>query len=433
LGTTAYCADRGRPQVSTVDTALQEELRQVYLGEIQAWLPAFLSGATVERLDPLAQVAELLALREHDLRAVLAVHLLLQEDVERFVTSLAAGLRRPATSSSRPRQSSRAIAGGIDWAATVRARATGSPLEGAFVTRPAVRLFDVPENRVLAWTVRELVRLSELASPVVSSSAGTGWMSRLLHVEDILGRARRTAWLRSLPATRPSAADVASLGASRSYFYKVLLANAAKVLRRFDSPSVADVTALLTSRWFEPSRDWQLFELAVLLRLHRAFDAAGTQRRVRPLGHTRGPFATFDLPDDVLVRLWYQSWPASSGPSEQLDAARRYSINTGGSRPDIVIEVQTKQRSAALLLELKATRSGEYLAAGLLQLLAYLRDRPTLFRDEPRVAWLVAPAAPSFVSAEPEQRQLWAVDADALAEQAVRTVRDLAASLKQMP
>ncbi len=197
--------------MSTVDTALQEELRQVYLAEIQAWLPAFLSSAAVERLDPLGQVAELLALSERDLRAVLAVHLILQDDVQRFVGDLTAGLRRPATSSSRPRQSSRAIAGGIDWAATVRARATGSPLEGAFVTRPAVRLFDVPENRVLAWTVRELARLSELASVATSSGGTAGWVSRLLSGEDVLGGARRTAWLRALPVQRPSTADVASL------------------------------------------------------------------------------------------------------------------------------------------------------------------------------------------------------------------------------
>jgi len=419
--------------VSTVDTALQEELRQVYLAEIQAWLPAFLSGATVERLEPLGQVAELLALSERDLRAVLAVHLLLQDGVERFVGNLAAGLRGPATSSSRPRQSSRAVAGGIDWAATVRARATGSPLEGAFVTRPAVRLFDVPENRVLAWTVRELVRLSGLASVATSSSGSAGWVGRLRSGEDVLGRARRTAWLRALPVQCPSTADVASLAVSRSYFYKVLLADAAKVLRRYERPSVADVTALLTTRWFQPSRDWQLFELTVLLRLYRAFDAAGKRRRVRPLGHTRGPFASFDLPDDVLVSLWYQSWPASSGPSEQLDAARRYSVKTGGSRPDIVIEVHTAERSSALLLELKATRSGEYLGAGLLQLLAYLRDRPTLFRDEPRVAWLVAPAPAPFLTVEPEQRQLWAVDADDLADQAVKSVQDLARSLKHAP
>src|SRR4051812_16852922 len=133
--------------MSQIDTALDGALRSSYLDEVLEWLPAFLSGSSIERTQPLSDVAALFNLDELVLRRVIAVHVLRHPSVQRFVQELPRALRSPATSSERPRQFSRVLAGGIDWAATVRARATSSPLEVGYVTRSAVRVFDLPENQ----------------------------------------------------------------------------------------------------------------------------------------------------------------------------------------------------------------------------------------------------------------------------------------------
>ena len=227
-----------------------------------------------------------------------------------------------------------------------------------------------------------------------------------------------------------SVADLGALRTNRRLFYRDQLYEAADRLRRYtDNPSEADVTELLTQRWFEPERDWQLFELAVLLRLEKAFNAVGTRKRIRPLGHSRSPFATFALADGSTLRIWYQTWPASSGPSEHRDAAEHYAVAAAGSRPDIVLELTRNGQTAGLVLELKATNSGEYLGRGFLQLLSYLRDRPALFGDREAVGWLVAPSEAPFQSRPADGRPLWAVGADEVAAAAVARILQISSDL----
>lgn len=410
--------------MSIVDTSLGAETREAYLDEVRYWLPSLLSSASDERTSAIESVEALLHLDRTDLRRVIAVHLLLDESVQQFVASLRHALRKPMTRSERPRELSRVISGGIDWAATVRARSTGSPVEGGFVTRPARRLWDIEENRVLAWVLKTLSRELEFALAIVKDSKPAGWQASLANAGDAVRQARRTAWLGSVLAERPSAAAVAQLDSSRSLFYRNQVSRVAKLLRRYsDDPSPSDVVDLLARRWFEPSRDWALFELVVLLRLERALAGLGTRRRVRLLT-VSSAFSVIDVAPGQQVRLWYQNWPERAGASEQLEAAKHYSISTTGSRPDILIEVRTGGSSKGILIECKASRSSRYLGEGLMQMLGYMRDRPALFGRE-ACAWLVAPAGPSFTSQHAEGRELWVASVDEVADAAIAAVSAL--------
>jgi hypothetical protein len=101
-----------------------------------------------------------------------------------------------------------------------------------------------------------------------------------------------------------------------------------------------------------------------------------------------------------------------------MSAAKRHRIETGGTRPDIVIQ-RTGATPRSLVLEIKATRSPSYLAQGLVQLLAYAHERRNVL-DRPGCAWLVAPKSASFHEAPPSDTEpLWVVDADSVAEAAV--------------
>ena len=300
-------------------------------------------------------------------------------------------MRSPITSSTRPRVVTQAVRGPIDWGATIRMQCTGAAA-GLYVVRPARRIFDTPENRALSWALK---RLEEELSVVVPDTEGaqSGWSGRLQENLRAIRTARRRPWLREIPGERPSPATLKRLAAARTSFYKLLLPEALRAIRRWsEQPSPTDLTELLCARYFEPSRTWQLFELVVALRLARAFAEVGVgKRRGRLLtGTGRAPFAAYPLNDGTEIRLWYQAWPDAAGSSVHAAARLRHHIKSGETRPDIVIE-RRHVAPALLLLELKATRSPSYLAQGLSQLLGYIKERHVL--SEPACAWLVAPSS----------------------------------------
>ncbi len=393
--------------MSEIDTRLDPNLRDSYLDEVREWLPAFLAGASLERTQPLDDVAELFGLDRAILKRVIAVHLARHDTVRDFVNALPSGLRSPATSSERPRDYSRVLTGGIDWAATSRARATSSPTDIGYVTRSAIRVFNLPENQMLKWVVIQLAKEAELAAPYHSTDAA-GWKGEIATVARRTTEARRVAWLRDVPVAPAPHRQMSSLSGSRRAFYRVTVRAAAETLLRYQEPSPEDVTSLLVERWFEPERDWALFEFVVLLRIHRAIDVVSKRITLRTVGIGHGPFAEYSLGPARRVRLWYQRWPSTAGPSEMLDAAAHYNINTAGSRPDIVIEYENGGVSEAVVLELKASKNAEYLASGLLQLLGYLRDRPALSKNRPN-GWLVASDNAALSSMNSAGRDLWAL------------------------
>lgn len=402
-----------------VDTEFLLAERDALLEEVRYYLPAFLSSGAVEREDPVGDVTELLNLRAADLRRVVGVHLGLSAQVTAFAAGLQAGLRRPITSSIRPRVVTQAVRGPIDWGATIRLRSTGAAT-GMYVVRPARRIFDTPENRALAWALRRLEVELGAVTPG-GELAGSGWNARFQSNLRSVEVARRHPWLRDVPAQRPDAATLKRLAVARTTFYKTLLPEVLRAMRRWiDQPEPADLTELLCARYFEPSRNWQLFELVVALRLARAFaNVSVGKRRGRLLtGSGRAPYAVYRLGDGSEIRLWYQGWPSAAGDSVHAAARARHAIKSSETRPDIIIE-RTAPSPELIILELKATRSASYLAQGLSQLLAYVRERPTLF-GRPASAWLVAPVSGAFEAASPHPTEpLWVVDAESVAAAAV--------------
>ncbi len=408
--------------MSQIDSSMDTGLRAVMLSEVRTLLPAFLSAASIERDGPVNAAVELLGLPEADLRRVLAVHLMLSQPMRELVAALPMGVRKPLTSSVRPPVAGRTVTSGIDWAATARHRATSSPLTDIWVTRSANRIFDIPENRALAWVLRTLEERGAIAVPPVGDAPGA-WGHAIRDMTSIVHRARRTAWLEAVPATWPGDDAYFRLRADRMGFYRLRVTEAARYLRHIlIAPTPDDLVEALSERYFEPEQDWKLFEIAVLMRVTRALSEVGTRLNPTRLfrDNRNRPFASFRISARREVRLWYQSWPPATGPSELDDAVRHYELPSGGNRPDIVVELVDARRTVrAIILELKASTSGSYLGSGLSQLLGYLRDRPTLLA-EPSSGWLVAPPGAGFASKAPGERALWVISSNDVA-QAVRS------------
>lgn len=256
------------PMIDT--TAFSAGEYRSMLDEIRSYLPAFLAASAVEQHDPAGDVRELLALAAHDLERVRAVHVCLDERVRAFIDALPRGIRRPITSTLRPREVTQAVRGPIDWGATVRVRSLAGNDPSMFVIRPAQRVFDTPENRALAWSLRRLDAEARIGLRTVSEVASddeeaAGWLGQLHRIRSATRRALRVEWLREIAPERPTTRDRQRLAASRIAFYKHDVAGAVRTLVAADRNDEQSITDMLCQRYFRPKEAWRLFEVTVAL------------------------------------------------------------------------------------------------------------------------------------------------------------------------
>lgn len=412
--------------MSKVDSRLTTIDRAALLDEVKRDLPAFLRADTIERVDPAGDVRHLLNLSTGDLERVIATHIALSDEVGAFLQVLDRALRRPITSTIRPKIPTQTVRGMIDWGATISHRAVSGWDSTQFVVRPARRLFDTPENRALVWLLDRLDSLFRQILPArINDRVGVhnrNWLAEIQTRHQHVRSARRHWWLRGVQSEFPNTHALQRLGAARSAVYRMHLPQAIHFVERLTKrPQTEDLVSALAKRYFEPEKDWLLFEVVVALRLARAFAAKSTSlRRARLLvGVGTNPYAIYKMPNGSEIRLWYQGWPPAARDSLQAAARKKYSIEANPVRPDVIVESMENGQSRGLLLELKASKSPDYLASGLFQLMGYLKDRPAMF-NSPTSAWLVAPPSAAFRSVPAEGLELWVVDADQVADAALR-------------
>lgn len=405
--------------------SLSDEEREALLRELRSYLPAFLKRSAIEQPDPAGDVRELLSLEQDDLDRVVAVHQCLAPEVLRFGEALEVGLKHPFSQQARVATASQAIRGSLDWAATARHRARVPGDRAWFQVRQSgSSAFAIDENRAVAWL---LDRLEEIVDRAAfwskTKSAGNpsdrGWSGKIDDLRASLAAARQVPWLEGLTGRRPDARVLGSLRAARDGFYARILPAAIESVMRLSEPSSQVLTAVLSERYFRPDDDGTLFEVAIALRLAKAFEDLSPERRKTRLlmGDGRSSFARFAFGDGSQVSIAYQAWP-DGRETMRRTFVRRHKIGKRpkDSIPDLILIRHRQDGSAdALILELKASSDASYLRQGLAELLAYLADRPDLWADDP-VAWLVAPASGAFEAAEADPSfPIWVVDGDLVA------------------
>jgi hypothetical protein len=403
--------------------SLSEPEREALLAEVRSYLPAFLQRGASEQPDPAGDVRELLRLDQEDLDRVVAVHQCLASPVLRFGEEVEAGLRRPLSQQTLAAEASQAIRGPIDWQGTIRQRGR-APGEVAkySVFQSSSSTYDTVENRVLVWL---LDRLEELVDKAVfwtrkaspPAVAELGWSQKIERLGDQLAAAKQVPWLAKLSAQRPLPWVLQNMRASRSRFYAEVVPAAIESVKRLSQPSAEALTAVLSERFFRPQDDGTLFEVAVALRLVRAFDDLSPKLRQTRLlmGEGRSSFARFAYEDGSEVSIACQAWPDDEKTMRRR-FVKRHQIGRQprDGIPDLII-VRRGAGDDAVILELKASSNSAYLRRGLQELLAYLADRPDLWGKAP-AGWLVAPPSDAFVEAEGDESfPLWVLGADAVA------------------
>jgi hypothetical protein len=305
--------------------------------------------------DPERQVldaAALLQMDEADLLALSRVHFVLSPEVRDLLDEVPSLLRRlPTTSVHGEEESAERIRGAIHWPLTVSRRVSGAS-HNVYVTRPAHRAFDTPENQLLVFLLKAISTLGQRTGWASSQSESSG---RLVSSRTALAdRWLASRMLQSIPWRPPTPRSISRIVMGRHRRRFQLALDAYSVYQRLIEHLSPDaIRETIEQRGLATRADDTLFEVLVLFRL---IDALRTQGwNVPHLGVFRGHLHVAATRTSERLELWYQTAPLDlrKGSEYTSTLAKHDFSNPLDLRPDFTLRLRKGSGVKWLMVEAK--------------------------------------------------------------------------------
>lgn len=309
-------------------------------------------------LTPAAQVeqtvleaAALLQMRRSEVWALGRLHFLLSGEVNSLLDRLPWLVRRlSTTTTSEEEVSSERVRGPIEWGRTLGLRYS-SGIANVYVTAPARRAFETPENQLLVFLLEQIVSLGRATGWCGDDGPGVG--SR---VSEQVARAER--WLGSrmlagLDRCAPTGRDLARVRSGRAARRYAAVLTAYDAYRGFVEQADRDaIRHAVEQVALAVCSDDTLFELQCTFK---------TLEGLRQLGWTLQPFGLFQghlilvaTRGDERITLSYQTTPDEfRRASIYRRIQEAHAIPVGSMRPDLVLRRQGPNVDQWLLVEIK--------------------------------------------------------------------------------
>ena len=322
------------------------------------------------------------------------------------------------------------LRGNPRWDRTILQRMAGTLSPGHYVSRTSHRSFELPENQLLSWLIDDLRRTVSIVEQRVGSSA---LHADLQALRGECERARQHHWFSDISVPlRLTQEMIAAAGRHRRPEYRTAATLALRRLEMETSDHHAwwyTVMLLLAVNWLEPVSDDDLFELYVLvLALDVLSDELGFGEPVEYglVTSRRGHVALFD-DEHQKVRVYFDQTPAAvlGVPTEYGQVLSQHrGISGGERRPDILVVAEREGEIRLVLVEMKKTGDGRYIADSVYKVFGYLHDFRNAAGPSRMVkAMLVVPSGVHAAPSAPEGRAVFVVSGDDRAGMA-RAFRD---------
>jgi hypothetical protein len=345
-------------------------VREDLIARIQRDVWRYLTPAASVEAE-LLQAAALLQITPRELRILGRLQFLISDELGELLAQLPFLVRRLATTTANEEEwSADHIRGAIQWARTLGARrATGIP--HLYVTSPARRAYQTPENELLALVLDAVVTLGRQSGWRRSESADVGRLinsrvtaaERWLQTRALLEVERRPMSPRKLSRVRSGRHRRHYQSAIDAYGRYRLLA------QNLDRTAIREAveTYGLISR-----DDATLFELVCTFVVIGSLRELGWQ--LEPLGLFQGSLLLRGRRDSEQLELSYQSTPKElRRDSRYRDVLKAQGVSPGPLRPDLVLTRTSQHSVTRLLVEAKGGRrdAAESARAATFDLLAY--------------------------------------------------------------
>jgi hypothetical protein len=340
------------------------------------------------------EAAALLQMAPAELLTLAQAHFMLSSEIQRLLSGMSGLMRRLATTTvDEEERSAERIRGPIQWGPTLAAQ-TATAIRHVYVTAPARRAYDTPENQVLVAALNAVVEVGKRS----------GW--NRLGEKHLAGEVRaRTQdaqqWLSRralagipLQTPNPRTLKRVSTGRARRRYQPAVdvVRRHQRMIRQLDAGAIRlaiEQHALVTSN------DDVLFELLCAFEMERALSADGWSVSIPGLLPTRRFLCA--TRDGVRLDIFYQQTPASWGVDALYERVQHeHGFTTlSALRPDFVMRLQEGEQERWLVVEVKGgpSRTVEASArAALLDLMAYRRNFRAQLSDNPEpyglgIAW----------------------------------------------
>jgi hypothetical protein len=343
------------------------------IAEVRERIWLYLSPSAGVEQHTALEAAALLQLTEQDVLALARLHFLLTPEVHQLLDGLPRLLRQLATTTAHQEEhSAERVRGAILWGSTIAARAVGG-LPHLYVTAPAQRAFQTPENELLVFVLDAIAQIGQQ----------TGWHDRDGQgIRQLIGdrtaaaqRWRQARMLLEVERRPPTPRAVSRVRTGRHHRryrhaintwerYRSLIAQ----LDRAELRNLIESTAIVTRD--NPT----LFELLCTFAVIDALQACGWQSR--PLRLFHGQLQLTAQRGQEHLDLWYQTTPRPlAASSRYTEVLRQHRFaNPSGLRPDLVLRQANSGQERWLLVEAKLYGDVQDGARAALQnLLAYRR------------------------------------------------------------
>jgi hypothetical protein len=347
--------------------------RQRLIRETQERIWLHLSQASsIEQL--IFEAAALLQLPTQAIHRLAALQYLTSDELGQLLADLPALMRRLATTTTAEEEwSTERIRGAIQWPTTIALRnATGMP--HLYITHPARRAYQTPENEMLKTLLDEAARLGRASGWSGSTSDDVGKMvaTRTATAE----RWRHNRMLSEVerrPITPPKLARIRS-GRHKRRYHSALQAWAVyqNLVERLDRGAIH---AAIQEHAIVLADTPTLFEILCTFETIDCLEAAGWD--VEPLTVFGGSLRLNAYRDREILQLFYQGTPRPlSKGSLYLAAKKAHNLGGPGHRPDIVLRRKSLGPNQWLVIEIKGGKYevARYAVAALQDLLAYRRS-----------------------------------------------------------
>jgi hypothetical protein len=328
--------------------------------------------------DILLQASALLDMPASQVRTLAQVQFVLSEPVRELLDDMPVLLRRLATTTVlEEERSAERVRGAIAWGRTISAQAA-SGLTTLYVTAPARRAFQTPENELLVFVLRAIIDVARKTgwADLQHRSPGAGRDVRRRH--DDATRWLSARMLQDIDARRVTGRTVARVrsGRNRRRYRHVLAAYEVyrRLVARLDRAAVRKAVenlALVTSI------DDKLFELLVAFEIERALRTNGWACNDPGLITSGQPLLVGHRNDEGL-RVYYQKAPPQrAADSGYMRVQQAHSFDRPGRlRPDLLFRHTAGADRRWVLVEIKGGSKGVagYAREATQNLLAYRQD-----------------------------------------------------------